>query len=215
MPSLHFAAPLCAWLTAHGTSCIELVAFLFGAVSVYLSVRQKIWSWPTAIVNVGLYAYIFGTRGYYSDAGLQVVYLALSVYGWVHWLHGGENHGTLPVSRASRRTWAVCAVVGVALWLALGAFTSTLPNAQRPFTDAALTSTSLVAQWMMTRKLVESWILWIAVDLVYVPLWLAADLPLTALLYGIFLVLAVMGWREWRRDIARRHAAQEDLHAAA
>ena len=200
---------LCAWLAARGTSCLELVAFLFGATSVYLSVRQKIWSWPTAIVNVALYAWIFGTHGYYSDAGLQVVYFVLSVYGWAHWLHGGENRTVLPVSHASRRTLVVCAVVGVATWLALGFFTRTLPNAQRPFTDAALTATSLVAQWMMTRKIVENWLLWIAVDLVYIPLWLTAGLPLTALLYTIFLVLAVLGYREWKRDYRGRELDRE------
>jgi nicotinamide mononucleotide transporter len=205
--SLHFAAPLCAWLAAHGTSCLELVAFLTGALSVWFSVRQKIASWPTAVVNVTLYAYIFGTAGYYSDAGLQVVYLVLSIYGWVHWLHGGENRTVLAVSRATSRTWIVCAVVGVAAWIALGSFTSTLPNAQRPWIDAALTTTSLVAQWMMTRKIVESWVLWIAVDVVYIPLWLSAGLGLTAILYAVFLVLAVLGLREWHRDWASRARA--------
>jgi nicotinamide mononucleotide transporter len=204
----------CRWLDAHGSSCLELVAFLFGAVSVYLSVRQRIAAWPTAIVNVGLYAWIFARHGYYSDAGLQVVYLALSIYGWIHWLRGGENRTALPVTRASRRTWIICAVIGVGLWLALGSFTSRLPDAQRPFTDAALTSASLIAQWMMTRKLLENWVLWIAVDIVYVPLWFSAGLPLTAVLYAIFLVLAVLGVRAWRRSLHEQQRAAMAPRAA-
>lgn len=207
MPDLHFAAPLCAWLAARGTSCIELVAAVVGAVSVYLSVRQRIWAWPTAIVNVGLYAWIFGRAGYYSDAGLQVVYLGLSVYGWYHWLYGGAGHTELPVTSASRRTWLLAAVATVALWLVLGSITSRLPHAQRPWIDAALTSTSLLAQWMMTRKLVENWLLWIAVDLVYVPLWWTAGLRLTAGLYLVFLGLAISGWLAWRRDLRAHRAA--------
>jgi nicotinamide mononucleotide transporter len=207
--------PFCRWLDTHGSSCLELVAFLFGAVSVYLSVRQRIAAWPTAIVNVGLYAYIFARHGYYSDAGLQVVYLVLSVYGWIHWLRGGDDRTPLPVTRVSRRTWIICAVIGIVVWLALGSFTSRLPDAQRPFTDAALTSTSLIAQWMMTRKLLENWLLWIAVDIVYVPLWFSAGLPLTAVLYAIFLVLAVMGFRAWRRSLRERGGAPRAAQVVA
>ena len=80
---------------------IEWVAAIAGAVSVYLSARENIWSWPTAIVNVSLYTFIFLKAGLYSDMGLQVVYLVLSIYGWYHWLRGGENRSTLHVSRAS------------------------------------------------------------------------------------------------------------------
>lgn len=199
-----FLAPLCGWLAAHGSSCLELVATLFGAVSVYLSVRQKIWSWPTAIVNVGLYAYIFRAAGLYSDAGLQVVYLVLSVYGWYEWLYGGANRTVLPVTRASRRTWLVSGIVAVVVWLTLGTITSRMSGAAIPWLDAALTTGSLVAQWMMTRKLLESWILWIAVDIVYVPMFVSRGLPLTAVLYAVFLVLAVMGLRAWHADLLAR-----------
>lgn len=206
MTRLHFAAPLCGWLAAHGTSCIELVASVFGAVSVFLSVRQKLLAWPTAIVNVALYALIFGRAGYYSDAGLQLVYLGLSVYGWYHWRFGGADRTELPVTRARRREWVVAGGGALVLWLVLGLITSRLPHAQRPWIDAALTSTSLAAQWLMTRKVLENWLLWIAVDVIYVPLWYTAGLPLTAALYAVFLVLAVMGWVQWRRDLCAREA---------
>jgi nicotinamide mononucleotide transporter len=209
-------ASLCAWLAAHGTSCLELVAFVFGAVSVYLSVRQKVWSWPTAIVNVGLYSWIFLQAGLYSDAGLQLVYLALSVYGWYHWLYGGAGHTTLRVSRATRREWLLGIGAGVVAWLLLGHFTSQLQGAAIPWLDAALTATSLVAQWMMTRKIVENWALWILADLVYVPTFLRRGLPLTAVLYAVFLVLAVLGLREWRRALREpREAADAGRSAAA
>jgi nicotinamide mononucleotide transporter len=209
-------ASLCAWLVAHGTSCVELVAFLFGAVSVYLSVRQNVWSWPTAIVNVGLYSWIFLHAGLYSDAGLQLVYLVLSVYGWYHWLYGGAGHTTLRVSRATRREWLVGLGGGVITWLLLGHFTSQLQGAAIPWLDAALTATSLVAQWMMTRKIVENWALWILADIVYVPTFLRRGLPLTAVLYAVFLVLAVLGLREWRRALREpREAADAGRSEAA
>lgn len=179
---------------------IEWVAAATNAVSVYLSAREKIWSWPTAIVGVSLYSVIFLRSGLYSDAGLQVVYLVLSVYGWYQWLYGGTRHTPLRVSRASRRAWVVSALSGILFWLALGRFTSTLPGSSLPYLDAGLTTTSLIAQWMMTRKILENWILWIVADLVYIPMFIYKDLYPTAGLYAAFLVLAVMGYVSWRRS---------------
>ena len=177
---------------------LEWIAAIAGAISVYLSTRQNIWSWPTAIVNVGLYAYIFVRAGLYSDAGLQVVYFVLSIYGWYQWLRGGVGHTPLRVSRASPRVWLVCAVLAGAFWAALWTATSRLPGVSLAPLDSALTTVSLVAQWMMTRKILENWVLWILADLVYVPMYIYKDLHVTAGLYFVFLVLAVMGFVQWR-----------------
>ena len=138
--------------------------------------------------------------------GLQFVYLALSIYGWYEWLHGGANRTELHVSRATPRAWIVCAVSGVAAWLVIGRIVSTLPGVSLPYLDAGLTSLSLVAQWMMTRKILENWILWIIADVVYVPMYLYKQLVPTAALYTVFLVLAAIGLVRWRRSL-RANAA--------
>src|SRR5687768_8385227 len=187
---------------------IEWVAAATNAVSVFLSAREKIWSWPAAIVGVSLYSVIFLRSGLYSDAGLQVVYLVLSVYGWYQWLYGGARHTRLHVSRASRRVWVVSAVAGTLFWLCLGTFTSMLPGSSLSYLDAGLTTTSLVAQWMMTRKILENWILWILADIVYVPMFIYKNLYVTAGLYAAFLVLAIMGFVHWRRSWRADHAAR-------
>jgi nicotinamide mononucleotide transporter len=179
---------------------IEWVAAIAGVVSVFLSAREKIWSWPTALVNVSLYFYIFLRAGLYSDMGLQVVYFALSLYGWHQWLYGGAQHTRLEVSRASPRVWIIAAVVGVLFWTGLSRYTATLPGVSLPHLDAALTTTSLVAQWMMTRKILENWILWIIADLVYVPMFIFKGLYPTAAQYSVFLALAVLGFVNWRRS---------------
>jgi nicotinamide mononucleotide transporter len=181
-------------------SPLEGIAAAFGVVSVYLSTRQNIWSWPTAIVNVGLYTIVFFQGRLYGQMGLQPIYLALSVYGWYQWLHGGEKHGELRVTRATPRLLAMLAVLNLAAWVALAALLRQT-DAALPWLDALLTTTSLVAQWMMTRKILENWMLWIAVDLVYVPMFISQHLYATALLYAAFLVLAVMGVVEWRRSV--------------
>lgn len=185
----------------------EWIAAVAGALSVFLSARQIIWSWPTAIVNVSLYTFIFFRSGLYSDMGLQVVYLALSVYGWHQWLHGGANHTALRVSRAGKRVWTVAAVGGMLFWLALWQFTSRLPGVSLAPLDAALATVSLIAQWMMTRKILENWVLWIMADIVYVPMFIYKELYVTAGLYTVFLGLAIMGLVQWRASYRKDRAA--------
>ena len=181
-------------------SILEWIAAIAGAISVYLSARENIWSWPTAIVNVGLYIIVFRRTGLYSDMGLQVVYLALSIYGWYEWLYGGKNRSTLTVSRASAREWLVAIPVAVVFWLVLGRSTARLPGVALPYLDAGLATLSLVAQWMMTRKKLENWMLWIVADVVYVPMYVYKGLPVTAALYAVFLALAALGLRSWWRS---------------
>jgi nicotinamide mononucleotide transporter len=194
--------PLCAWLTAHGSSCLELVAVIFGVVSVLLSVKENIWSWPTALVNVALYFALFRLTGLYSDMGLQVVYFALSIYGWYEWLYGGKGHTALTVSRTAGKTWAVLAAIAVVFWAILGKVTSHVPGVALPYVDAATATTSLVAQYLMTRKMLENWTLWIIVDVVYVGMFIYKGLYLTAGNYAIYLVLAVMGHIAWKKSLA-------------
>lgn len=205
-PALYTAVmdACCSWLAAHGSSCLEVVAVLFGIVSVFLSVREHIWSWPTALVNVALFFLLFYESGLYSDMGLQVVYFALSLYGWYQWLYGGEGQTTLTVSRTTRRTWWALAAIAVVVWASLGRATSRLPGASLPYVDAATTTTSLLAQWMMTRKLLENWAVWMIVDVAYIAMFLFKGLYLTAFNYGVYFVLAYMGYVRWQRAMATR-----------
>jgi nicotinamide mononucleotide transporter len=183
-------------------SPIELVAAAVGALSVYLSVRQHVGSWPTGIVNVVLYVWVFWKARLYADMGLQVVYAVISAYGWWHWLHGGAEGGPLRVSRMPARWWPPLVLLIAGSAWAIGHVLAQNTDAAIPYLDAGLTATSLAAQWMLTRKYVENWIVWIAVDLVYVPTFFARDLPATAVLYVVFLGLAVAGLRTWRRALA-------------
>lgn len=182
-------------------TALEAVAVVFGIVSVYLSSRQNIWSWPTAIVNVSLFSVLFFRSGLYSDTGLQVVYLILSIYGWYQWLYGGAGHTTLKVSRTSRRTWLILGALGVVCWLLLSTITARLPGTSLPKLDSATTTISLIAQWMMTRKLLENWLLWVGVDVVYIGMFIYKDLYLTAFNYAVYLVIAAFGYVAWKKSM--------------
>jgi nicotinamide mononucleotide transporter len=195
-------------------SSIEIVAAIFGVVSVFLSVRQNIWSWPTAIVNVGLYIIVFYESKLYADTGLQVVYVVLNAYGWYHWLYGGKNRTELPVTRTSPRLWLLLVSIGAAGAAVIGTLLSRNTDAALPYIDAGTTSTSLVAQWMMTRKLLENWIIWVAVDVVYIGMYIYKSLYVTAVLYLIFLILSAMGFVQWRKSLKEREAQSLDAAAA-
>jgi nicotinamide mononucleotide transporter len=181
---------------------LELFAAIVGAISVWLSVRQNILSWPSAIVNVVLYAVVFYQAKLYADMGLQVVYAALSVYGWYEWLYGGEGRTELHVTRTGPRLAALLALIALSGAALLGALLRHTTDAALPYMDSFLSSTSLVAQWMMTRKKVENWLVWIAVDVLYVGMFIFKGLYVTAGLYAVFLALAVRGYLDWRRSMA-------------
>ena len=188
-------------------STLELAAALVGAISVWLSVRQHIWSWPTAIVNVVLYAVVFFQAKLYADMGLQVIYAVLSVYGWYEWLYGGAGRTALRVTRTGARRGALLACIAAVGSALLGVVLHHETDAALPYMDAFLSSTSLVAQWMMTRKLLENWAVWIFVDVLYVGMFVYKGLYLTAGLYAVFLGLAVKGYLDWRASLGAAPAA--------
>ena len=180
---------------------LETAAVLFGIVSVYLSVRENIWSWPTAIVNVTLYIFVFFRARLYADMALQFVYIGVSVYGWYEWLHGGRGKGELAVSRGTRRLAVVLVGIGILATGLIRALLSRYTNAALTWLDSTTTATSLIAQWMMARKILENWIVWISVDVVYIGMFLYKSLFLTALLYAVFLVLSATGSLRWKRSL--------------
>ena len=192
-------------------SPIEVVAVLFGVVSVFLSVRQNIWSWPTAIVNVGLYIIVFYHAKLYADTGLQVVYVVVNAYGWYHWLYGGKNRTELGVTRTNIRLGALLVGLICLGTVLIGTLLARNTDAALPYVDAFTTSTSLVAQWMMTRKLLENWLIWVGVDVIYIGMYIYKSLRLTAALYFVFLVLSAVGYRQWRRTLGNQ---EPELSAA-
>ncbi len=184
----------------------EVLGFVTGAWCVWLLVEENIWTWPIGIANNAFYVVVFFRARLFADMSLQVVYIVLSVLGWYLWLHGGSGDTRLAVQRTRRREGAVIAVAVVAMTVAGRVFLLTIHDSA-PFLDALTTSMSLAAQYMLTRKLIENWHLWIAVDVIYIGLYASRSLPLTAVLYAIFLAMCIAGLVEWRRSEAQALAA--------
>ena len=148
-----------------------------------------------------MFLVVFARARIYGAASLQAVYVVVSIYGWYEWLHGGKDHGRLAVSRSPRRWTLFLAAAGTIGSVTLGLFLRHRTDAALPLPDAATTAFSLVAQWMATRKWLESWLVWIVVDVVYVAMYVSQGLFPTAGLYAAFLVLATFGYREWRTSM--------------
>ncbi len=190
-------------------SLTEALGFATGGTCVWLCVREHIWNWPLGLANNVVFFVLFWQSRLFADMGLQVVYFAFGVYGWWNWLYGGQRHGALAVSRTSASEWVALALLAPLATWGLWAVLVEVHGAS-PFWDAATTALSLVAQYLLCRKRLENWIVWIAVDAIYVPLYLSRNLHLTALLYAVFLVMCIVGLRAWlpgRRTLQRASEA--------
>ncbi|MEQ1828204.1 MAG: nicotinamide riboside transporter PnuC [Pirellula sp.] len=177
---------------------LEAFSFVTGAVCVWLVVRENVWNFPMGLANVTAYAIVFFEAKLYADAGLQLVYFVLGLAGWVMWSRTGDRSHSIPIVKASRAelitVLVFCFLSTAGLWTMLYHV-----GGSASFWDALTTSVSLGAQWLLTRKRLENWLGWILVDIVYVPLYVYKELYLTAILYAVFLCMAIIGWIEWRR----------------
>jgi nicotinamide mononucleotide transporter len=197
---------LASWFHLAPMSEIEVFGFISGALSVWLTVKVNIWNWPVGIANSAFFVVLFFTSRLYSDMALNVVYIVLGFLGWYWWLHGGSNRDKLPIEHMSLRLGAVLLIA-----LALGTWGATLYlqsiQDAAPFWDALTTAMSLVAQFLLTKKLIENWYVWISADVIYIGLYLYKQLYLTSVLYALFLTMCVVGLLHWRATMRQQQTA--------
>lgn len=186
---------------------LEIVAFVLGVINVALVVRRSIWNYPFALTMVALYARIFYDAKLYSDALLQIFFFAVNLYGWWAWSRVAASEGTIVVERLgvrSRVAWAAGTAIAIVIWASL---VQRYTDAALPWWDATAAIVSVAAQLLQSRRLIESWMLWIGVDILSIGLYAVKGLWLTMLLYLVFLVLAVWGLIDWRRVQRHQDAA--------
>jgi nicotinamide mononucleotide transporter len=185
----------------------EIVGVVTGVLGVWLTTRQKIWCWPVGIVSVTSFIVVFFRAKLYAAMGLQAVYVGLAAYGWYAWLRGGEGHSALRVSRLPRRMAIGLFALGAAATAVASYSLRTRTDEAMPWLDGFTTSFSLVAQWMQARKFLENWTVWVVVDVAYVGMSLSQGLTLTAGLYAVYVGLALLGFRDWRRSMTAETGA--------
>lgn len=190
------------------TSLLEMIAMATGVIGVWLTIKENIWCFPIGIINVALYAWLFISPGIqlFADALLQVIYILLLTYGWYNWATIGKQEDSKATFKIEYNVALKVFIITALSTVILAWFFSNYTSASYPWLDSALTCASLAAQWMIAKKYIENWIVWIIVDIAYLPLYFIKHLPLTAILYFIFLVLAIKGLIRWRKNLAYREA---------
>ena len=189
-----------------GINIFEVIGFVFALAGVWLAAKQNIWTWPVGLVGIIAYLIFFYQIKLYADMGLQAFYIAASIYGWYEWLHGGKNKAELPVSRLRNSQRILAVFTGAVFSMGLAFYFRTYTDAHYPTFDSGLAGFSLVAQFLLTRKKIENWVVWFLVDIGYVGLYWLKGAYLTTALYSLFLLLAVRGYILWRKELLARTA---------
>jgi nicotinamide mononucleotide transporter len=191
------------WLQTQ--TLLETVGVISGILCVWLAAKNNTWNWPIAIISVSAYIFIFLEAKLYADMGLQVYFMGMNIYGWYYWSRKPSDAAKVPVKTISKKE-ILFAAFGVALFTALlGFFLFKQTDASFPFIDSFCTACSLVAQLLMARKVVENWLIWIFVDIIYVGVYLAKDLHLTAGMYALYIFIALTGYLAWRKELKLQH----------
>lgn len=186
------------WIYAQ--SPLEVTGVITGVLCVYLAAKNVIWNWPFAIVSVSIYILIFFEAKLYADMGLQFYFLGMNIYGWYFWSRKSKSAEKVPVISITSKEIGL-SIIGIILFTAvLGFILKQGTDAAFPFIDSFCTACSLVAQVLLARKVLENWLIWIFVDVIYVIVYSAKSLHLTAGMYALYLIIAALGYRDWRRD---------------
>lgn len=182
---------------------LEIGAFVLSIWMVIANMRVQLIAWPLAIVSSLAYLLLFAHSRLYGEAGLQVVFVAVAAWGWWQWRFGKQADGQALAVRylGTRARWALAAAT-LAAWPMLGLLLQRVTDTDVPFWDALPTAGSVAGQWLLGRQYVENWPVWVAVNVVSVALFAYKGLWLTVVLYGLFLLLALVGWRAWHRRAA-------------
>jgi nicotinamide mononucleotide transporter len=187
------------WITGN---IIEIFGAVTGIAYVILEIKRNIMLWPLGIITSAVYIYVFGREGFYANMGLQVYYLVISIYGWYRWSRQSEadiSGEKSDVKRIGLMTALWCGVVAAALWSLLWFVLNRATDSPVPLWDGLIASLSVVATWMLTRKYLEQWYVWIFANAIAVAVYLASGLYPTAVLFLVYFVMAIIGLIKWRQ----------------
>jgi nicotinamide mononucleotide transporter len=183
----------------------ELLAVLSGFAYLYCTIKQYIWLWVWGTISSLLYVYVFYSSVFYAGSVLQFYYVCISIYGYWFWYKNRHNSDKeddrLKVSHAGSTRLAVFVMVITALTIITGFFLKKFTNSVVPFSDAFTFAGGMIATWMLTRKFIEHWLFWIVIDSFSTILYFRQKLHLTAILYFVYLVMAIVGYFQWKKSI--------------
>lgn len=194
------------WLVNNYNSLIETAGMLTGLIAVYLQVKQKVWLWPVYIINVSIYIYIYYNSRLYADMSLMVYYLVVSVYGWYNWLKGKRDDQSepLPVRKMQKKYYLLLVLIEIALFTLMVLILKHLTNSTTPYRDALVTSLSFIATWLLAKKYIENWIIWLIADVISIELYIYKKLYPTTVLFIVLSIMAVIGLISWKKSYSNQ-----------
>jgi len=191
------------WLQAH---YIEIVGVVFSVIYLLFSIRQNILLWPTGMISAILYMVVFFQAKFYADMGLNVYYFFISIYGWIVWQKGKENKGRQSnIIRIKWKQGLILTGLTALAFVGIGLILDRYTDSPIPYWDALTTAMSFTATWMLARKILEHWIIWIIVDAISMGLYLYRGLYPTMILFAIYTTMAVIGYLEWKKSQSLTH----------
>ena len=186
---------------------IEILGTIVGIIYLWLEYKANIYLWLVSIIMPAIYLYIFYVAGLYADFAINIYYLLIAIYGWMAWKYGfklfsakREKNGDekLRISHVPKKLWIRLVVVYVLLQLSITWVLIAYTNSDVPWLDSFTTSVSILAMWLLARKYLEQWLVWIVVDIVSVGLYLYKDLYYTSALYAVYAIIAIFGYYKWK-----------------
>jgi len=188
---------------------VELIGAVTGLIYLYYSVKQNIWLWPVGIVTSTFYIIVFFDSQLYADMSLNIYYLLISIYGWYHWLIRRDNahHDSIKISTLSLKDWIAYLVSVSFLSIIFAWILIHIPQkigfkpSSVPYWDAFLTAGSIIATWMLARKVLEQWLWWIVIDAISVGIFFYKGLYFTVVLFVINTIVAIIGYLKWKKDL--------------
>lgn len=176
---------------------LEIVGTIIGFVYLWQEVKASIWLWLTGIVMPAIYTVVFYQSGLYADFGIQVYYIVAALYGFLFWKFGKKQDKPLPIVHTSLRQGVILFLITVLVFIPIYLILTKFTDSTVPFYDSATTALSIVALWMLAKKHVEQWFVWIAVDAVSSALYFYKGIYFTTVLYAVYTVVAIYGYKKW------------------
>lgn len=186
---------------------IELIGAITGLIYLYLEIKQRVWLWPIGIITSAFYIYIFYVSKFYADMGLQFYYLIISIYGWYHWLFGGKTEvkNSLPVTATPKSIYLPLIAVSIVMFFLIRYILLDFTDSPVPTGDAFTTALSITATWMLARKYIEHWYVWVVVNAVSLGLYVYKGLYPTSVLFVFYTTMSVVGYFQWKKDFHENH----------
>jgi nicotinamide mononucleotide transporter len=185
------------------SSTVELISAVTGLLCVWLAARENIWTYPIGLINIACFMWIFYDVKLYADFTLQIIFAILSVMGWVVWLTKRQGKDVRPTTQLNGSGWSLVAIATVVITALWGVVLQRYTDASIPYVDAFIATLSVIAQWLLSKKVLQNWHLWIAVDVLSVGMYFYKGLNLIGILYIVFLINAIYGLMEWRKSYAK------------